>query len=193
MDRMEQLNEIARICLKQRYRDRMEGIKGYYSVHKDEIWEQYEDKIKEGAEECERQGRKVEYVIISMLDSSLLTKSFEMQIAFYDEHTYLDETPICQYWSPGFLFDSVENDMSYLRGKASSKIIKLRDYETDGIMKKYVMNYYYHAFLIIREMTPEILERLSTNYDCMSGNIQVLFGKYMDNPMIIYQKKESKA
>lgn len=192
-DRTEQLGKIAQVCLKQRYMESMESINEYYLAHKNEIWEQYEQKLRDGIEECEEQGRKVQYIVLSLLDSSLLTKSYEIQITFFDENTYLDEDPVCRYWSLDFLFKSVEDDMAYFRKKASQKVIRLKEYETDEIMKKYVMNYYYQAFTLARNMTPEVMERLCLEYSCTSEGIQVLFGRYMDKPLLIFQRGDMKS
>ncbi len=188
MDRIEQLNEIAQACLKQRYIERMESINEFYLAHKGEIRNQYEQRLRDGLDECESQNKKVSYIVISILDSSLLTKSYEMQITFFDEKTYLDEDPVCRYWSPDFLFKSVDEDMAFFRKRASQKIIRLKEYETDDILKKYVLNYYYQTFILIRKVTSEAIERLSLEFECMSDSIQVLFGKYMDKPLVIYQK-----
>ena len=45
MDRIEQLNEIAQACLKQRYIERMESINEFYLAHKGEIRNQYEQRL----------------------------------------------------------------------------------------------------------------------------------------------------
>ena len=116
------------------------------------------------------------------------TFGFHKTQRFFDEKTYLDEDPVCRYWSPDFLFKSVDEDMAFFRKRASQKIIRLKEYETDDILKKYVLNYYYQAFILIRKVTSEAIERLSLEFECMSDSIQVLFGKYMDKPLVIYQK-----
>lgn len=192
MDRIKQLNEIAQVCLKQRYIESMENINEFYLAHKNEIWSQYEQKLRDGLEECEKQDQKVQYIIISLLDSSLLTKSYEIQITFFDEKTYLEEDPVCRYWCPDFLFKSLDEDMAFFRKKASQKVIRLKEYETDNILKKYILNYYYQAFILIRDMTSEVIERLYLDLGCMSEFIQVLFGRYMDKPLLIYQKGDRK-
>lgn len=192
MDRIKQLNEIAQACLKQRYIESMERINEFYLAHKNEIWEQYEQKLRDGLEECEKQDQKVQYIVVSLLDSSLLTKSYEMQITFFDERTYLDEDPVCRYWCPDFLFKSVDEDMAFFRKKASQKVIRLKEYETDDILKRYVLNYYCQVFILIQNITSEVIERLYLDYGCMSECIQVLFGRYMDKPILIYQKGDIK-
>ena len=53
MDRIEQLNEIAQACLKQRYIERMESINEFYLAHKGEIRNQYEQRLRDGLDECE--------------------------------------------------------------------------------------------------------------------------------------------
>ena len=192
MDRIDQLNEIAQVCLKQRYIESLESINKFYLAHKDEICEQYELKLRDGLKECEKQEKKVQYIVVSLLDSSLLTKSYDMQITFFDERTYLDEDPVCRYWCPDFLFKSVDEDMAYFRKKASQKVIRLKEYETDDIRKNYVLYYYCQVFILIQNMTSEIIERLCVNYGCISECIQVLFGRYMDKPILIYQKGDIK-
>lgn len=193
MDRIQQLNEIAQVYLKQRYIENMESINKYYLAHKNEIWDQFEQRLRDGLEECEKKELKVQYVVISLLESSLLTKSYEMQITFFDKMTYLDEDPVCRYWCPDFLFQSVDEDMALFRKRASQEVIRLKEYETDDILRKYILNYYYQAFVLIRNITAQTIERLYLDFGCMSDSMQVLFGRYMDKPLLIYQKGDIKG
>ena len=52
--------------------------------------------------------KEIQYILISMLNSSIVTKSYEYEMAFYDNRFYLDENPICLYFKLKFLFDFFE-------------------------------------------------------------------------------------
>jgi len=189
MDRKEELEKMADKHLRDRYSSNISLIKEYYRMHRDQIQQQYLDKISEGLELCERQNKKLVYIVNSMLYSSNLTKSYELQIAFFDEKMYFDESPVYIYWSPEFIFSQLESDMDFFKKKASQKVVRIKAQETDNIFNKYILNYYFQVVILLKNIVPDVLEKEFKRYNWLSEDIMVLFGRYMERPMLIYQRR----
>ena len=136
---------------------------------------------------CQQLNKKVKYIIISVLESSLLTRSYDLQIAFYDEQLYLDEIPIFKYWKPMLIFSGIDEDMLFLKKKAVGRIVRLKEQELDQIRKKYVMNHYFDTMLYLRQTIPPIIETKVEKYNCIENEIAVLFGRYMERPILFIQ------
>lgn len=192
MDRKKELEKIADEHLRDRYSANISLINEYYRMHKDQIQQQYLDKISEGLEQCERQNKKLVYIVNSMLYSSNFTKSYELQIAFFDEKMYLDESPVYIYWSPEFIFSQLESDMDFFKKKACQKVIRIKAQETDNIFNKYILNYYFQVVILLKNIVPDVLKKEFDRYNWLSEDIMVLFGRYMERPMLICQGREDK-
>ena len=104
--------------------------------------------------ECRKSNKKINYVILSPLESSIITKSYELMVAVYDENMYLDQSPVRRYWKPDFLFQYIEEDFGALMSYLHKKVIRLKDFETAEVRRMYVltggdssfiMNYEFHA------------------------------------------------
>ena len=158
MDRVEQLDKIAREYLKIRFEEREETVRKKCMAHKTEIYQDFAGIMCKGFGRCQKMGKKIKYIIVSILESSVLTKSYDMQIAFLDERMYLDEHPVCQYWTPMYIFSGVEEDMLFLKKKASEKVVRLKDYELDPVRKKYLFNHYFQTVLFLQRILPVFLQ-----------------------------------
>ncbi len=186
MDREIKLDEIAKKYLKVRYSERFQEINSYYKLHSGEIIEELDYKLRKGLDRCRKENKSVIYIVFSVLESSILTKSYELQIAFYDEKIYLDENAVYVYWTPYFLFRHVDDDMLLLRKKASETVIRIREYELERIRRQYVVNHYFQVSVLLKNALPAILN--SEKKDCMvfGEKVSVLYGRYMERPMLIY-------
>ncbi len=185
MDRIKQLEEIAEKWLQIRYKENIQKIEEQYHLHKQEVDQNCTDIMIDGFYCCQQLNKKVKYIIISVLESSLLTRSYDLQIAFYDEQLYLDEIPIFKYWKPMLIFSGIDEDMLFLKKKA--RIVRLKEQELDQIRKKYVMNHYFDTMLYLRQTVPPIIETKVEKYNCIENEIAVLFGRYMERPILLYK------
>ena len=150
-------------------------------------------KLQEGLQVCGEKNKSVIYIIFSILESSILTKSYELQIAFFDERFYLDESAVYTYWTPSFLFDRVEEDMLLFSKRASQTVIRLREYEIERVRKQYVVNHYFQVSVLLRNMIPGILSYEKENCAALGPATSVLFGKYMERPMLLYYLEREKT
>lgn len=187
MNRIEQLEKIAMEYLKESYSKSMVASTEYYQVHKKDIMEQFIRAVQNGLEKCEIQKKAIKYIVFSVLESSILTKSYDLQIAFYDEKMYLDEEPVYSYWIPSFLFERLDDDMRAYRKQASRMVIRIQEYEIEQITKKYVINHYFQVFLLLKGMVHDVLEGQILHYPCIAEDMIVLFGRYMENLVPLYK------
>lgn len=187
MDRAELLDKIAREHLKNRFEESEENIRKMCMVHRVEIYQNFAGIMCDGFGECQERGKRIKYIIVSILESSILTQSYEMQIAFSDERMYLDEFPVYKYWKPPFIFSKVEEDICCLKKKASEKVARIKEYELAPIRKKYLFNHYFQVMLLLQWVLPDVFAHDAVQYSCLDEDTKVLYGKYMENAMVIYQ------
>ena len=190
MNREEQLRKIAKEYLKKRFIESRELITKEYEIHKEEAFQNYMDAMACGLLYCSKAGKTVKYIVNSILESSNLTKSYELQIAFFTEKMYSDEFPVYVYWRPMFIFSKVEEDMLMFKKKAAEKIVRIKEYELDAIRKEYLLNHYYQVLLFLRQIMPDAIAFGRVHYNCIAQDVTVLLGRYMERAMLVYQLGE---
>lgn len=190
-EREELLEQIAQGYLEERYNITVQQVKDYYRLHQNEILEQFCDKLQEGMEKCGGMAKGIKYVVISMLESSILTQSYDLQIAFYDQSLYLDAKAVYVYWKPEFLFAHVEEDLAFCRKKVAQKVVGIKEYEIEEIRGKYIANHYFLVFLLLKEMIFRIMNQDGKWPGNLPKDTDFLFGRYMEKLMPLYQKKGS--
>ena len=192
MDRVKCLEEAAREYLKIRFEESEKLIREEYLIHESEIYQNLTDVISGGLMRCMQITKKVKYVVVSTLESSNITQSYELQIAFFNEKMYADDTPVYTYWKPMYIFSKVEEDICFAKEKMSEKIIRIKDYEMAPIKKEYLLNHYFLALLFLRQLLPDVLERSEELYSCLEPEATVLWGRYMEKNILVYQMGEKK-
>lgn len=187
MDRIKQLEQVVGKYLLERFSQSKEKIVSSYRANKEEIWKSFFDIVCYGAEECEKKNKNVRHIVISILHSSILTQSYELQIAYMNNDLYMDEAPVNVYWAPMFIFQCIEDDMQFFKKKISEEVPRIKEYEMDNIREKYVLNHYFLVMLLLKEMIPVAIEEIVRKYDCIADNIMVSIGKYMEKVILLYQ------
>ena len=193
MERWEEIEKKAYPILEERIKKNTDEIMSYYLQHEVEIQTEFVKTIFQGLKESKKRKKEIQYILISMLNSSIVTKSYEYEMAFYDKRFYLDENPICLYFKLKFLFDFFEEDMKDLKKKLEGCVIRLQEYEVNEIGKEYVLNYYAlgtvllkqmveQSFLVLGEMKEEVVSSLS-------NDVVILFGRYMEKPMKLWGRE----
>ena len=100
MSRAEQFVEVAEKYFEVRFKESQEKIYRDFEKRRTEVYQNLVNVIYEGIAQCQQMSKKVKYIIISILESSTITKSYDLQVAFYDEKIYADDTPVYVYWKP---------------------------------------------------------------------------------------------
>ena len=188
MDRQKQLEKMAQEYLKDKFVKSRQEIGFFFHTHEEEIGTQFTKKIENEMAQCKGKKKQVKYIIFSVLESSILTKSYDLQIAFLDKRMYLDDNPVYSYWLPTFIFEQIEQDMRDYLKWASQTIIRIKDYEVEKIRSQYVLNHYFQVFTLLKFLIPQLMDQ-GNKYSADFRNSVFLFGKYMERPMLLYQGK----
>lgn len=108
-------------------------------------------------------------LVISCLNSSIITGKNAYQIAWYNEEIYVDPYPPCTYYAPEFLFYEIQRDIEEIKRFLNQNFIRVMDYEMEEVRRKYMKNVYFLGkdFMVslIRENGKQ--------------NIKIWFGEYM--------------
>ena len=190
MNRAERFVNVAEKYFEIRFKESQEIIHRDFVARGMEAYQNFVNVVHEGLAHCQQMSKKVKYIIISILESSTLTKSYDLQVAFYGEKIYADDTPVYIYWKPMFAFSKLEEDMAFFKKKVSEKEVRVRDYEMDIIREKYLINHYFFILLFLLQIIPDLFV---SDEQCSSikDDIQVMFGRYMEKPILIYQSGET--
>lgn len=191
MKREEQVNEVINQYYAEKYAESKEKIKAYYWKNRDRIHGEFAGAIDRGARRCREQGKKVTHIIISILLSSRLTKTYELQIAFCDERLYLDDAPVYEYWAPEFIFRYIEEDLQFFQKMAAKTIPRIREYELYSIRNTYIWNHYFLVMLLLKELVPGPVEAAWENSGVLDDKVMVLLGRYMERGIAIYQRGQT--
>ena len=188
MDRTEKIDQVINNYRAERFAERKEEIKEYYKANKNEICREFTRKVRRGIQSCQKEQKAVKNIILSVLYSSSLTKSYELQIAFCDERMFFDDTPVYEYWTPAFIFEHVENDITDFKRKAAAKIPRIKEYELDDVRSTYLWNHYFMVMLLLRELVPMAVEEVYGECNMPDADVVVSFGRYMEKSIPLYQR-----
>lgn len=188
MDRTKQLEQITGKYLSERYEKSKQYIREYYFLNSKRVYEELEKVVHHGLQRCKNGEKKVKHIAISILFSSILTKSYELQVAFLDERIYMDEAPVEEYWAPVFIFERVEEDMQYFRKMAALEMPRIKEYEMEPIRNAYVSLHYFLVMLLLREVIPGIVENIFSQYGILEKDVMVSFGRHMEKGVLLYQR-----
>lgn len=190
MNRAEQYVQVAEKYFGTRFKESQETIHKDFAARRTEVYQNFVDVVHEGIVHCRQMKKSVKYIIISILDSSILTKSYDLQVAFYGEKIYADDMPVCVYWKPMLAFSKLEEDMIFFKQKVSEKEVRIKDYEMDIIRDKYLINHYFFILLFLLQVVPDLFER-DVQLSNIKDDVQVMFGRYMEKPILIYKSGEA--
>lgn len=148
LERTEQISKVAEQVLIELTQRNYEKICEYYNTNKDAIISDFYDavhKLISLTKEHQNSFCKeaVQYVAVSYLLSSTITKSYEFQLSLMSEQYFLDPIESCVYWSPRWLFADVDKDWDVLFNRVRKDIIRLHPYELDQIWRSYICSFYY--------------------------------------------------
>lgn len=188
MEREQSIRELSVKFLKDCYQSRLGEIQSFCEKKEEESRKALILAVAEGAERCRESGKKVKYVILTPLESSILTKTYEIMIAFYDETIYLDKAPVYVYWCPSFIFRGIENDLDDLRAYLRGRVIRLKELELMEVRRNYVINYIGLAVELFRSSIPRMLVRMREQGLELDEKFEIAMGRFMEKPVRFYGK-----
>lgn len=132
---------------------------------------------------------EIRYLCFSFLQSSLLTKSYELRLDAYDEGLFKDLSETCVYWSPSFIFRYFEEDVKFVRIQLRQNIVRIREFEIENFLQDYARHYYRIVQRFIENQMEDIdLKSYLNGVRCGEG-LSVTFGGYYDYSVQICEKE----
>ena len=184
--REQKLLEVSTKVLMELWKKRLDVIKKDYEAGRElydqEIIGKMNDLLVRWQKEHGGRAGELKYVIISPLGSGVITGSYELQIALFDQNLYNEEDPLCLYWTPKFIFKDVEEDMAAYKKMAAKEIIRLREDEVYEIRRKYALCHAYVSMLYMDRITRRVFE-LPAWKETAGADTKVLYGTYMEQKM----------
>lgn len=191
--RDQQLYQITAKVLPEIWQARLSVIKNDYEINYEQYDQDIISKIENLLSNWENvygnQAEILRYIIISPLSSGVITKSYEFQIALFDEKLYLNENPMCVYWTPKFIFNDVEIDMLLYKQMVPKEIIRLRENEVNEIRRRYVLCHDYIAMFYMDKIMKKV-RQLPIWRKVAANDVKVLYGTYMEKMVEIGKTEE---
>lgn len=160
-------------------------ITEYYKNNRCKIEKDFFQETAYGLQQCIQTKKKIGYIVISILESSIITKTYDLQIAFYSKDLYADRHPIYKYWAPVFIYESLDADIEEMESLLKQQIIRLKPYEVYEIKNQYVINFYFLIGFLIKGMVPQIANIQMFQEADKEKEVKILFGKYMEKQIEI--------
>lgn len=166
MDRFQEINQISQTFLTDLLKKRRKKVEQYY-IKEQRVWRyKFYNELIPFIEEKEE---NLNNLVISCLNSSLVTCDNTYQISLYNEDIYVDPFPECIYYVPEFLFVDIQKDNEEIKEFLHKHFIRLMEYEVEEVRRKYMKKVYLSG--------KDYFIRLLPDND--KNNIKVWFGEYM--------------
>lgn len=193
-DRKLELRDAASQFLSAKYEIHLEETRRYIDENKERLCINFSNEMRPFIDHVFQQqqeiGKKnIRYVFISSLFSSTVTKSYEYQIAFYDDAFYFDPIESCFYWSPNFIFNHVDEDIEQFADGIKEHIVCLRKHELEEIRQMYTNEHHIIAGLFFENTIIEVLKNSNIKKLGLEREVDIYFGIYMDRAVQIAQIK----
>ena len=148
MTRQEKIDETAREFLKTHSQTRYKTLCMKYNSEKFQIINELCCIVSQLVSMAKRQQENlqkqtIKYLTASYLLSSTITKSYDFQLALYDNRYYLDPTETSLYWRPQWMFSDIDEDRVALEKAVRQKCVRLQEYELDEVWRSYIHTFYY--------------------------------------------------
>ena len=180
MSRQEIIENMVMELANQKLVCALRRITDYYKEYKTEIEEKFIRKIEHGLQQCIKGQKKIGFISISILESSLITRTYDLQIAFYNEDLYADDSPVYEYWAPTFIYEYLESDIEEMERSLRNQTVRLKAYEMYELKRQYITNFYFLIGFMMKGLTPKIVYLCKYKEADRESIVKVLFGKYME-------------
>ena len=128
------------------------------------------------------------YIIISPLNSSIITKKYQLILIACNEELYLDNNSIYNYFSINYLFEYINIDIEHIKKEINKKYTRLTEFELQEITFKYSKKYMnLYSYYIKQILNSLINQQILTPLD---HKITFLYGDFMEKLDIVCELKE---
>ena len=163
--------------LNQLFLERSEEFLKEFNMKKDE----YEQWIFKDLEELLEE-KSAEYIVISPLYSSLVTKSYEYRLGVYGKDLYLSNLNRSIYKELPLMKRYITEDFAtidkYILG--DMQVQEFTDWQKKDIKYRYSLKYLMTGRRVWKELIESFVERINKKNKSVLDNISIVYGLYME-------------
>lgn len=132
--------------------------------------------------EMQKAGEKgaIAYVCIAILRSSLLTKTYQMRLDLYDKNLHMDQWECASQWPVDFVFQWLDEDMTYFTRCARQKLVRIQDAEILTFMQEYQENYFDILEEFCSRHVQDVIQIASWSELNKEEQVKFTFGELLD-------------
>ena len=196
MDRKKKISLKGQIILSERYECSLKQIQKRYEKERLRLNEDYLNmwrslfKRTKIQQITEKKG-KVQYLVISLLHSSIFAKSYDFRFDVYDKELYLDSIESCSYWSPNLFFTSIEGDMAFFTSAIKRNMIQVTNAELEEFEMEYAYRFMGMALSYFCETCEQVFRLKEYEDISKEKKVFVLFGTYVGKTQTIADHGEN--
>ena len=138
----------------------------------------------------QQEGKKqpIRYIYFSLLNLSLLTGCYDIQINAFNEQSFMDKTESMELWNPGFFMEFFEKEMRELEEEGKKQVFRFSYPQMMELKKRTYPIYTMLAGQFILNHVEDIAGLASFLEMEKAEGLQMVFGGYMDTGMQIWPK-----
>lgn len=178
-DRREDILQTIRIDFEEKIKSKSLDIGKKIEEKETEIKEKFLDKIDKLFKKAILEEKEIKYFLISPLESTLLTESYEVQLSLYTEEFYLQDEEYIEYFKIPFVFDDIDEEMKVFEKKVKENFSVVLDYEIKELRYSYIKGHKIFIMVFIAHFLKYIYE-LESFKNLKKEELKFLYGGYMD-------------
>lgn len=133
-----------------------------------------------------KQDKEISWLGICILETSLVTGSYEILLSLYDQDFYFDPDPIESYWCPPGFMECFEEDMEVVIKRLHTQFPRIWRYEEVAVRCRCIDYYYAALCQLCRDLREEITETVAFKNVKKAKCFTVFFGQYRGEGEIIW-------
>lgn len=189
MDRRAQMFEILRISFEEKIKNKGIEISSKVEKNEDKIKEVFLNKIDTLFKKALSENKEIKYLLISPLNTSILTNSYEIMISIYTDAFYLQKEEYIEYLKIPFIFENIDYEMEEFKKILESRFTKIKEYEVKELKYKYVRGHNILVMIFISHFLNYVSE-LENFREIKENMLKALYGEYMDRSIELIDYKE---
>lgn len=132
--------------------------------------------------------KRVKYMVVGFLYSSLMTDSGKYIVVLYNELFYLDFGAVSEKVKFQFLESYMKRDVTNITNLAAKKFMRLTEYEREAIKFECGLQYLNVLSVCLKELMQNIMQMESFIQIEKDNDFKVILGEYMGKGNVIYSK-----
>lgn len=179
MSRIEKILEILRLPIEDKIKMKALEINNKIEEEKDNIKINFLEKIELLLEKVFNDNKKVRYILISPLNSSIITGSYDIQIAIYTNEFYFQKEEYIDYYKIPLIFEKIEEEMKDIEKIIEKNFTRVEKYEIKEIKYRYIKEHNILIILFVNYLIKYIRD-INILKEVKEDKLDILYGEYME-------------